>query len=135
MSKTEQTLQDQLSAALTQTLDENDLLRAELARLRTELATARSRLEAVLNADGAVAVLRQIAHDETMPPDLRVKAASALAQYERPKLAVTAKTSNFSLFNFLEEARLREQKTINQPKAPALASDHAGEALDPDSAA
>jgi hypothetical protein len=133
----ERSREEQLNQALHTMLDENDALRAELA-------TVKGRLDALTSAfddNGALGVLQRIAHDASMPADLRVKAATAAVGYEKAKPPSTSNVKVFSLFHTLEAARLKgieereaKAKTIEH-SAPPLASDHGGDPLGPDPAA
>jgi hypothetical protein len=119
-TKPEPTLVEQLEAALTQNLDENDRLRAELFRLRDELAAAQARLNALVSAfdaNGTLGVLQHIAHDANMPPELRVRAAGLAVPFEKPKLSMTASVAPVRLYDVLEAAR-RRQKVIEHAPDP-----------------
>jgi hypothetical protein len=62
----------QLTIRLRETVDENDKLRAENARLRS--------------AEGAHDVLRRLYLDETQSPNARIKAAQASINFEKSRL-------------------------------------------------
>jgi hypothetical protein len=119
--KPEPTLVEELEAALTQNLDENDRLRAELSRLREELAAAQGRLDAMVSAfdaNGTLGVLQHIAHDASMPPELRVRAAGLAVPFEKPKLSMTANVAPVRLYDRLEEAWRRDREKVieHQPE-------------------
>jgi hypothetical protein len=110
-------LERELDSALHETLDEIDALKAENARLKGRLDA----LTSAFDADGAVGVLRSIAHDKSLPHELRYKAATSLAPYETAKKPAT--THNvYSLFDDLEGRRLR---ALEQREAAAKVIEHA----------
>jgi hypothetical protein len=76
MNKTAPTLDD-YEKALHQMLDENEALRAEIAKLKGQLS-----------AD-ALATLQGVYLNPDEPAANRIKAAAAAIGYERPKLAAT----------------------------------------------
>jgi hypothetical protein len=74
-------LEQELDAALHQVLDENDALKAELARVQ-------GRLDALMTAfdkNGSLGILQLIAHDKNLPVEIRIRAAGLAVPYERPK--------------------------------------------------
>jgi hypothetical protein len=81
----EPTREEQLNRALNEMVDRYEVLEAEIDGLRVENAGLKRQLEALTNADGAVAVLRELAHNKDLPAELRCKAATALAPYETAK--------------------------------------------------
>jgi hypothetical protein len=107
-----------LNVALNEAIDRNEQLETENARLQGRLDA----LTSAFSADGAIGVLRSICHDATLPHELRLKAAAALAPYETPKLSLQAKTNVRSLFDTLETLRLRD---LEQKAAAAKVIEHA----------
>jgi hypothetical protein len=99
----EPTREERLNRALNEMVDRYEALETENAGLRRQL-------DALTNQDGAIAVLRAIAHAPDTPLELKVKAASALAPYERPKLALQAKTNVVRLFDTLDRAHQRDRE-------------------------
>ncbi len=104
----------QLDRALTQMLDENDAMRAELARVKGRLDALMTAFE----AEGTLGVLQLMAHDKNLPPEVRIRAAGLAVPFERPKLSVTATTS-VPLFDLLE-ARRRKGKVIEHEAGATL---------------
>jgi hypothetical protein len=96
-----------LTDALETTLDERDELAAKCQRYE-------GLLESIADERGLLGVLQRMAHDERMPLELRVKAASAGLAYERPKLSFNATANIVSLASRLDNA-----KVIEQPKPAA----------------
>jgi hypothetical protein len=102
----EMSIEQQLDQALHETLDENDALRAELARVK-------ARLDALMQAfekNGSLGILQQIATDKTLPPETRMRAAGLAVPYERPKYgsvdAVAVGVVDFR--EKVKQARLRQ---------------------------
>ena len=103
----------EMDRALHVMLDENDALRAELARVR-------GRLDALMTAfdqNGALGILQMMAHDATLSPEVRIRAAGLAVPFERPKLSVTATTS-VPLYDLLEA---RRRKVIEHDPSPPAA--------------
>ena len=92
--------------ALTQMLDENEELQAELTEVKERLAAFMGAFE----ENGTLGILQLMAHDTSLPPEIRIRAAGLAVPFERPKLAVTATTS-VPLYDLLE-ARRRKGKVI-----------------------
>jgi hypothetical protein len=112
MPKTQPPTMEQMDAALHQTLDQIDALKAENARLQ-------ARLDGLMEAfekGGSLGILQAIGADKNWPIEIRVRALTAAVPFERPKLAMTA-TANAprKLFDILEEARLKKLKVIEAP--------------------
>jgi hypothetical protein len=125
----EQNIQN-LITATRDLLAENDDLKSKIAALETELCALRPQLaefekllEALSDERGCLLVLQQIAHNEKLPHITRLKAASAALPYERPKLAITAVTSETDLFAILEAKRQerRRLKLIEHQADPPAA--------------
>jgi hypothetical protein len=93
-------LEQELDSALGEMLARNEALEAELA-------TVKGQLDAMTSADGAVGVMRSIAHDASLPPELRYRAAAALAPYETAKKPATVHAKVYSLYDDLEGRRLK----------------------------
>ena len=111
MSDAQPTMAD-MDRALHIMLDENESQRAELARVR-------GRLDALMTAfdeNGTLGILQMMAHDQNLPPEVRIRAAGLAVPFERPKLSVTATTSA-PLFDLLE-AKRRKGKVIEHAPAP-----------------
>jgi hypothetical protein len=71
----------QMDAALHQTLDEIDALKAENARLQAKL----DGLMEAFDKNGSLGILQQIAYDKNLPVEIRLRALNILMPYERPK--------------------------------------------------
>ena len=97
---------DAYEKALTQMLDENEELQAELTEVKERLAAFMGAFE----ENGTLGILQLMAHDTRLPPEIRIRAAGLAVPFERPKLAVTATTS-VPLYDLLE-ARRRKCKII-----------------------
>ena len=98
----------QLSYAVREQMAEIDRLRAERDGLIAERDQLRTRLDgftAAFEADGSLGILQLMSRDMTLPPEIRVRAASAAVQYERAKPPSTSTTVSVSLFQLLEEKR------------------------------
>lgn len=109
---------DDLANALNVMLDENEALRAELARVSGRLAA----LMTAFDDNGTLGILQMMAHDSNLAPEVRIRAAGLAVPFERPKLSVTA-TTTVPLYDLLE-AKRRKGKTIehapgNDPSPPA----------------
>jgi hypothetical protein len=126
-------LELELDRALHLTLD-----RAEAAE--TEVKRLQGQLKAMFEGNVGIGVLQEIALDPTVEPSLRLKAATALSQTEKPRLSAVMTTAAppVRLYDVLERKRLEALEQRSQPPkttAPPLASDRGGEALEPDPAA
>ena len=100
---------ERLNAGLHKVLDENDALRAKLARVK-------GRLDALMSAfdqNGTLGVLQHLAHDATLPAEIRIRAAGLAVPYEKPKLSV-AVTASVPLYDLLEERRRRNGKEASK---------------------
>ena len=106
-------LEAELDAALHETLDENDALKAENAQLKAQV----DGLMEGFAKGGSLALLQAIGADRSWPIDGRVRALQAAVPFERPKLSMTATVNHRPLFDILEEARLKERKVIEAPPA------------------
>jgi hypothetical protein len=106
-------LVDKLDAALHQTLNEKEALQAELARVRGRLDA----LMTAFDANGTLGVLQHLAHDKTLPPEIRIRAAGLAVPYEKPKLSM-AVTASVPLYDLLE-ARRRKGKVIDHDHGPS----------------
>jgi hypothetical protein len=62
--------------------------------------------------NGTLGVLQSIAHDKSLPPELRARAAGLAVPYEKPKLSM-AVTASVPLYDLLE-ARRQKGKIIEQ---------------------
>jgi hypothetical protein len=100
--------------ALNHMMDENEALRAELALVRKRLDA----LVAGFDERGSLGILQVMAADMTLPPEVRIRAASAAVPYERPKLSVTA-TTTLPLYDLLEERRRKGKVIEHDPDSPA----------------
>jgi cell division septum initiation protein DivIVA len=107
MNKTAPTLED-YEKALHQMLDENEALRAEIAKLKGQLS-----------AD-ALATLQGVYLNPDEPAANRIKAAAAAIGYERPKLAATASLVVVDFRERVRQARLKAPfaKTIEHLPEP-----------------
>jgi hypothetical protein len=83
MSKTAPTLDD-YEKALHQVLDENEALRAEVAKLKGHLSTL---VDWIMGDADALVTLQTVYLNPDEPAANRIKAAAAAIGYERPKLA------------------------------------------------
>ena len=106
-------LEAELVAALHETLDENDALKAENAQLKAQV----DGLMEGFAKGGSLGLLQAIGADRSWPIDVRVRALQAAVPFERPKLSMTATVNHRPLFDILEEARLKERKVIEAPPA------------------
>jgi hypothetical protein len=103
--------------------EQNQLIKqliAEQDHLRGEVASRDARLSgfvAAFEEGGTLGILQMMAHDASLDPQVRIRAASAAVPFERPKLSVTA-TTTVPLFDLLE-ARRRKGKVIEHAPAPA----------------
>jgi hypothetical protein len=88
----------------------------EIDRLRDEVAQYRA-LIAAFEERGTLGILQMMAHDKNLPPEIRVRAASAAVPYERPKLSVTA-TASIPLYDLLEERRRKGKVIEHAPESP-----------------
>jgi hypothetical protein len=108
-------LEAELDAALHETLDENDALKAENAQLKAQVDGL---LEGFAKG-GSLGLLQAIGADKSWPIEVRVRALQAAVPFERPKLSMTATVNHRPLFDILEEARLKERRVIEAPAQPA----------------
>jgi hypothetical protein len=106
-------LEAELDAALHETLDENDALKAEVARLQAQLDGLMEGFE----KGGSLGILQAIGADKSWPVEVRVRALTAAVPFERPKLSMTATANAPKLFDILEAARLKERKVIEAQPA------------------
>jgi hypothetical protein len=109
-------LEAELDAALHETLDENEALKADIAALQAE----NQRLQDWIMGDepDALTALQRVYSDPQTDQAGVIKSASAALPFERPKPASQV-NATFKLFDFMEAMRLKEQqaKTIeHQPK-------------------
>jgi hypothetical protein len=74
-------LELELDAALHTMLNENDALRAELARVKSRLDA----LMTAFNKNGSLGILQLFANDKNLPVEIRMRAAGLAVPYERPK--------------------------------------------------
>ncbi len=86
-----------LNDGLHQVLDENEKLRAELAGVKARLAALTSAFE----EKGTLGILQLMAHDTSLSPEVRIRAAGLAVPFERPRLSMTATTS-VPLYDLLE---------------------------------
>ena len=107
MSDVQPTMAD-MDRALHQMLDENEALQYELKRIRGRLDA----LVSAFDSNGTLGVLQSIAHDKSLPPELRARAAGLAVPYEKPKLSM-AVTASVPLYDLLEARRLKG-KVIEQ---------------------
>jgi hypothetical protein len=101
---------ERLNTALNQTLDKKEALEAELARVR-------GRLDALMTAfdeNGTLGILQLMAHDKTLPPEIRIRAAGLAVPYEKPKLSM-AVTTSVPLYDLLEERRRKGKLIEHDP--------------------
>lgn len=125
MSDHQPTIAD-LDRAINQMLNENEVLQAENKRLVARLDTL---MTALKEERGTLGVLQLIAHDMTLPPGIRIKAAAVAVQFERAKPASTNGTVSINLFDLLEtkrrlrtkgaEAKVIEHAPEHDPQPPA----------------
>jgi hypothetical protein len=101
----------QLTIRLRETVDENDRLRAENARLRS-------------SENNAHAVLREVYNDPTASPAVRVKAAGLALPHETPRLTpqpppldLTAEETYEPLATLVERQRKRCDELLALPLA------------------
>jgi hypothetical protein len=114
-----------LDDGLNLMIDRYERLTGMYNGLQAEHAEATGKLEVV--SKGAVGVLREIAHNQSLDPNLRCRAATALAPFETPKLsAVITTAAKFNLFDHLEKTQVidleaRRAKVIEQAPGPDAA--------------
>ena len=113
MPKMQEPTMEEMDAALHQTLDQVDALKAENARLQDRL----DGLMASFEKGGSLGILQAIGADKSWPIEIRVRALQAAVPFERPKLSMTATVQHRPLFDILEEARLKERRVIEAPPA------------------
>jgi hypothetical protein len=113
MPKTQGPTMAEMDAALHQTLDQVDALKAENARLQDKLDGFMEAFE----RGGSLGILQMIGADKSLPIEIRMRAAGLAVPYEKPKLSMTATVHHRPLFDILEEARLKERKVIEAPPA------------------
>jgi hypothetical protein len=113
MPKTQHPTMAEMDAALHQTLDQVDALKAENARLQDKLDGFMEAFE----RGGSLGILQMIGADKSLPIEIRMRAAGLAVPYEKPKLSMTATVNHRPLFDILEEARLKERKVIEAPSA------------------
>jgi hypothetical protein len=98
---------------------------AEIDRLRGEVDKL---VDWIAGDQDALSALRAIYADPRSSPTNKVKAASAAIGFERAKPPSATIVANFSLYDALERPKTIEHQA-------SLASDHGGEAIEPDPAA
>jgi hypothetical protein len=113
MPKTQHPTMEEMDAALHQTLDQVDALKAENARLQDKLDGFMEAFE----RGGSLGILQMIGADKTLPIEIRMRAAGLAVPYEKPKLSMTATVQHRPLFDILEEAHQRRRKVIEAPPA------------------
>jgi hypothetical protein len=113
MSEAQPTMAE-MDRALHQMLDENDELRRELAKYKAE----RDAFMTAFDERGTLGILQLMAHDQRLPPEVRIRAAGLAVPFERPKLSMTA-TTNVPLFDLLEERRRKGKVIEHDPDPPA----------------
>jgi hypothetical protein len=131
---------EQMDAALHLTLDRAEAAEAELARVQAKLDGL---LEA-FEKNGSLGILQVIAADKNLPPEIRVRAATAAVPYERGRPATVNVVGVVDFRERVRNARLRADaemrakwaaedaaRTIeHQPSV--LASDHGGDPMGPE---
>jgi hypothetical protein len=108
MPKTQHPTMEQMDAALHQTLDQVDALKAENARLQDKLDGFMEAFE----KGGSLGILQMIASDKNLPVEIRIRAAGLAVPYEKPKLSMTATTRVVTLYDVLERAKQREREKV-----------------------
>ena len=79
-------------------------------------------LEVMQKEYGAHAALVAIYSDPTKPDHIRAKAAASALPFEKPKISAPQQAPVFSLYDYLETARLKKLKVIEakaQDEPPA----------------
>jgi hypothetical protein len=79
-------------------------------------------VEAMQKEYGAHAALVAIYSDPTKPDHIRAKAAASALPFEKPKISAPQQAPVFSLYDYLEAARLKKLKVIEgkaQDEPPA----------------
>jgi hypothetical protein len=69
-------------------------------------------VEAMQKEYGAHAALVAIYSDPTKPDHIRAKAAASALPFEKPKISAPQQAPVFSLYDYLESARLKKLKVI-----------------------
>jgi hypothetical protein len=113
MPKTQEPTMEEMDAALHQTLDQVDELKAENARLQDKLDGFMEAFE----RGGSLGILQMIGADKSLPIEIRMRAAGLAVPYEKPKLSMTATVQSRPLFDILEEAHQRNRRVIEAPAA------------------
>jgi hypothetical protein len=84
----------------------------KLSGLEREIAELQTRYDALVAAMqkefGAHAALIALYSDPSKPDYVRAKAASAALPFEKPRLSAPQQASTFSLYDYLEAARLKK---------------------------
>jgi hypothetical protein len=106
-------LEAELDAALHETLDENDALKAEVAQLKAQLDGLMEGFE----KGGSLGILQAIGADKSWPVEVRVRALTAAVPFERPRLTVNATASPHKLYDILAAGKLRDCKVIEATPA------------------
>jgi hypothetical protein len=108
-----QKLITEMDGALHTMLDENEVLRAQVAELQAEV---RQLVDWVMGDRDALVCLQSIYNDPSAPENSRIKAASAAIGYERPKLTFGVQISGPAVLG----ERLDQGRTIKTVDQPPL---------------
>jgi hypothetical protein len=98
------------------------VVREQMAHIAALQAKYDALLEAMTKEYGAHAALVAIYSDPTKPDSVRAKAAASALPFEKPKVAAPQQAPVFSLYDYLEAARLKKLKVIEgkaQDDSPA----------------
>jgi hypothetical protein len=88
------------------------VVREQMAHIAELQSKYDSLLEAMQKEYGAHAALVAIYSDPTKPDHIRAKAAASALPFEKPKVAAPQQAPVFSLYDYLESARLKKLKVI-----------------------
>jgi hypothetical protein len=105
---------ERLNDLANQALDENEALKAQLAKVQAKL----DGLIAAFEEGGSLGMLQVIGADKSLPIEIRIRALGLAVPYERPKLsAVMTAQAPVKLFDILERSR-NAGKVIEQAPGP-----------------
>jgi hypothetical protein len=104
MPQTQEPTMEEMDAALHQTLDQVDVLKAANARLQAKL----DGLMEAFEKGGSLGILQLIAADKNLPVEIRMRAAGLAVPYERAKPASLVGVVDISA-GVVRAARLKQE--------------------------